>query len=371
MSTSRRTQAATEVAEAAPLYEAGSGMGADARPDPGVFAIGFDRRDRARLHTLVDEIIDSNQWSEGKVLGRFEAAWSAWNELPAAAFSSWTGGALAALEWAGVRGQDVLCPSNTFMATPLAVLKAGGRPVFVDCNRDDLCMSFADFEAKAERLRPRAAVLVHIGGHIAFEVERIAAYCREHGIFLLEDCAHAHGASWDGRRPGSWGDAGVYSLYATKTISAGEGGVLVSRDPELLDFARAYRNYGKPGYEVEGANYRMSEFTAALGLLGIERLPEIVGWKNAVARALLDPRHASRLELPAGMVSGLYKYIVFDRLERSTGRVYDEPCHRIMGHQVDLPNSDWVAEHHSCAPLYYHGPALPEGVPAWQAEVAE
>ena len=78
-------------------------------------------------------------------------------------------------------------------------------------------------------------MLVHIGGHIAFEVEVIADYCREHGIFLIEDCAHAHGASWNGRRAGTYGDAGVYSLYATKTISTGEGGVLVSDRPEVLE----------------------------------------------------------------------------------------------------------------------------------------
>ena len=105
------------------------------------------------------------------------------------------------------------------MATPLAIQRAQGEVVFVDGNRDDLCMSFADFEAKAERHRPRAAVLVHIGGHLAFESERIAQYCRDHGIFLLEDCAHAHGAEWDGRRPGTFGDAGVYSFYATRTTT--------------------------------------------------------------------------------------------------------------------------------------------------------
>jgi dTDP-4-amino-4,6-dideoxygalactose transaminase len=239
------------------------------------------------------------------------------------------------------------------MATPLAALHAGARVEFVDCNRSDLCMSFRSFEAAASKHRPRVAVLVHIGGHIAFEVEQIAAYCREHEIFLLEDCAHAHGASWHGRRAGTYGDAGVYSLYATKTISTGEGGVLVSGRPEVIDYARAFRNYGKPSFEVQGLNFRMSEFTAALGLVQIERLPEIVAWKNRVARASLDPAYPSRLELPAGMVSGLYKYIVFDWLERSTGRVYDEPCHRIMGSAVELPNSDWVARHHSCVPLYY------------------
>ena len=323
------------------------------------FAIGFDPRDRARFHALVDEVIDSGHWSEGEMTRRFEAAWGAYNRLEAVAFAGWTGGALAALHFAGVRGETVLCPSNTFMATPLAVLNAGAEVQFVDCNREDLCVSFSDFQAKVERFKPRAAFLVHIGGHIAFETREIAAYCAENGIFLIEDCAHAHGAEWNGCRAGTYGDAGVYSLYATKTITTGEGGVLVSRRPELIEHARAYRNYGKPSYEVKGLNYRMNEFTAALGLVQIERLPEIVAWKNAVARGRLDPVYgARRLALPEGMVSGLYKYIVFDWLERSTGRVYDEPCHRIMDHQVDLPNSDWVARNHSCVPLYYR----PDGV---------
>ena len=317
------------------------------------FAIGFDPRDRARLHTLIDEVIDSGHWSEGEMNRRFEAAWEDYNGLPAVATGSWSGGAVAALHFAGVQGETVLCPSNTFMATPLAAINAGASVQFVDCNREDLCMSFADFEAKAERYKPRAAFLVHIGGHIAFDTIQIADYCRENGIFLIEDCAHAHGAEWNGVRAGTYGDAGIYSLYATKSITTGEGGVLVSRHAEVIEHARAFRNYGKPTYDVPGLNFRMNEFTAALGLVQIERLPEIVAFKNAVARDELNPRYPSRLELPEGMTSGLYKYIVFDWLERSTGRVYDEPCHRIMGHDVELPNSDWVARNHSCVPLYY------------------
>ena len=284
---------------------------------------------------------------------RFEDAWGSLHGLGSVATGGWTGAALAALDFAGVRGEKVLCPSNTFMATPLSIIRSGGEPVFVDCNREDLCMSFEDFRRKAERHRPRAAVLVHIGGHIAFEVEQIAEYCRAEGIFLLEDCAHAHGASWDGRRAGSWGDAGAYSFYATKTISTGEGGMLVSTDEDLLEHARAFRNYGKPDHRIEGLNLRMSEFTAAIGLVQTGRLDEIVVRKNAVARELLDPAHPSRLELPEGMTSGLYKYIVFSPIERSTGKVYEEPCHRIMGTGDELPNSDWVAENHWCVPIYY------------------
>lgn len=331
-----------------------SSASASTTPDFAKFAIGFDPRDRARFHALIDEVLDSGHWSEGDLTRRFEDAWERHNELPAVALSGWTGGALAALDFAHIgTGDTVLCPSNTFMATPLAVLHVGANVEFVDCNREDLCMSFQDFVAKAEKYKPKAAVLVHIGGHLAFDSQPIADYCQQEGIFLIEDCAHAHGASWNGRKPGSYGDVGVYSLYATKTISTGEGGVLVSKRPDVITHARDFRNYGKPTYQVQGLNFRPSEFTSALGLVQIERLPEIVAWKNDVARSELDPSYPNRLMLPDGMTSGLYKYVVFDWLDRSTGRVYDEPCHRIMGHQVDLPNSDWVARNHSCVPLYY------------------
>ena len=107
------------------------------------FAIGFDPRDRARLHALIDEVLDSGRWSEGEMVGRFEAAWEEWNGVPAVAASSWAGGALAALDFAQVRGETVLCPSNTFMATPLAAIRAGAEVQFVDCNREDLCMSYS------------------------------------------------------------------------------------------------------------------------------------------------------------------------------------------------------------------------------------
>jgi hypothetical protein len=84
-------------------------------------------------------------------------------------------------------------------------------------------------------------------------------------------------------------------------------------------------------------------------------LQEIVNWKNQYAKEILDAQHPGRLQLPEGMASGFYKYIVFDPIEKSTGKVYDEPCHRILKHDVELPNSDWVAQNHWCVPLYYHG----------------
>lgn len=314
--------------------------------------MSFDKRDIPTLHEYWDQIIQSGKWTEGKFTQLFEEKWGAHNGLGSVAFSSWAGAAAAVMEYHSIKNSLVLVPSNTFMATPLSVLNAGGSIQFVDCNRTDLCMSLQDLKTKVEMYRPKAVWLVHIGGHIAFEVGEIAEYCRRSGILLFEDCAHAHGAEWNGKKPGQWGDVGVYSFYATKTCPTGEGGMLVTKDRNLIEFAKQYRNYGKFDYKVRGTNHRMNEFTAAIGVVQTERLKEIVVFKNEYAKKL-DKQFPNRVTLPDGMISGYYKYIVFDPIDGSTGKVYDLPCHRVLGHDTDLPNTEWVARNHWCVPIYY------------------
>ncbi len=318
------------------------------------FTIGFEKADKELLHLMWDEIIETEKWTEGKFTAMFEEKWGDWNDALALTFSSWSGAAMAALEYHGIRGKTVLCPSNTFMATALVNLHLGCRVEFVDCNRDDLCMNFDDLQKKIEQYKPAAVWVVHIGGHIAFRINEIAELCRRNNIVLLEDCAHAHGASWNGKRPGTWGDAGVYSFYATKTVSTGEGGMLVTGDDAMIEFARKYRNYGKPDYGVNGLNLRMSEFNAAIGCVQADRLEDIVAWKTAYAQEHLDPVFKDRVMFPSGMRSGYYKYIVF-RETASTGKVYDTPCHRILGRDYAMPETDWVSKNHWCAPIYYKG----------------
>ena len=319
------------------------------------FTIGFEKEDTKILHQYWDDIIDKHQWSEGYFTKNFEEKWSEYNNLNSVAFSSWGGAALAALEFFNIKGKTVLCPSNNFMATPLAAIKAGNSVEFVDCNKEDLCLSYEDLKGKIDKYKPAAVWVVHIGGHVSFKIEQIAKLCKEEGIILLEDCAHAHGAYWNDKKPGTWGNAGVYSFYATKTISTGEGGMIVTNNKDLVEFAKQYRNYGKFDYKVEGLNYRMNEFTAAIGCVQTARLDEIVAWKNQYAQKYLDPEYPNRVLFPEGMVSGYYKYIVFEEIEKSTGKVYDQPCHKIMKKDYDLPNTDWVAENHWCVPLYYKG----------------
>ncbi len=318
------------------------------------FKIGFDPRDKKRIFECWDEVFASQKWAEGRFTQLFEEKWAKWNGLPAVATSSWAGAAMACLEYFQVGGGKVLCPTNTFMATPLSVVKAGAEVIFADCNRTDLCLSYEALVEAASKHQLTAVWLVHIGGHLAFDTPRIADFCRSRGIVLLEDCAHAHGASWNGKRPGTWGDAGVYSFYATKSISTSEGGMLVSRHQGLIEFAKKYRNYGKYDHQVEGLNYRMSEFTAALGVVQVDRMEEIAAWKNEVAEKYLNTKYPTRLRLAEGMVSGLYKYIVFEPIEKSTGKVYDKLCHTIMKRDGSFPNAEWITQNHWCVPLYYN-----------------
>ena len=312
------------------------------------FAIGFDPRDRARLHALWDEVIDSEQWSHGEMNRRFEEAWAAWNGAAAVACSGWTGGALAALDFAGVRGETVLCPSNTFMATPLAIHRRRRA-------------------ARVRRLQPRgpvhvlrglraqgpsatgraAAVLVHIGGHIAFDerADRRATAATQ-GIFLLEDCAHAHGASLERPQPGHVRRRRRVLVLRHQDGLDRRGRRARLARPRSCSSSRARSaTTASPTTTSTGLNFRMSEFTAALGARADRAAGRDRRLEERRSRASTwTPRTRDRLELPDGMTSGLYKYIVFDPIERSTGKVYDEPCHRIMGTGDDLPNTDWVAE---------------------------
>lgn len=104
------------------------------------------------------------------------------------------------------------------MATPLSVIKVEGRVEFADCNIDDLCLSYGDLKEKIDEYKPAAVWVVHIVGHIAFQIEEIAKLCKGKGIVLLEDYTHAYGASWNGKKSGIWGDVGIYSPKRVSTV---------------------------------------------------------------------------------------------------------------------------------------------------------
>ena len=322
--------------------------------------IPFEEEYRKKFYELEEQIFNSNFWSEGKMQRTFEEKFGEYVKLGARAVSSGGAGLLAILEYVDVHGKDVIVPANTFWADARAVQLAGGNVIFADCNKEDLCLSLEDLKKKVTA-NTKAVIVVHIGGHLAFEIEKIAQYCEEKGIALIEDCAHVHGGWWKGKTGGHYGLAGAYSFYATKTMPLGDGGMVVSKNQDLLKWIEKYRNYGKEVIDghvyyklPDGFNFRINEFTAALGIVQMERLPQILAWKRELAQKY-DQIFENRVRLPEGMESGYYKYIVFDTpLSQETGQVFGpgDLGDVVAGVEANVPNSHWVVEHHKCAPIY-------------------
>jgi dTDP-4-amino-4,6-dideoxygalactose transaminase len=184
-------------------------------------------------------------------------------------------------------GAEVIVPSNTYIATILAIVNAGLKPVLVE---PDIATYNIDPRKIEERLTSKtvALLVVHLYGKLC-DMESIGSICKSRGLKLIEDCAQAHGAAYRGRRAGSFGDFGAFSFYPTKNLGClGDGGALTTGDPDLADRARTLRNYGskvKYRNEVPGVNSRLDELQAALLRVKLRRLGEINEHKRSLAAA--------------------------------------------------------------------------------------
>jgi perosamine synthetase len=320
----------------------------------------FTEENKKELSRCIDEIVATNWWSEGKYTRGFEEAGEECFGMHSVALTN-AGAALYLLyKYAGVQGKDVIIPGNTCWSTVAAAQLAGANIVYADCNREDLCLSYEDLKTRVTK-NTVAVTVVHIGGHIAYDIEKIAQFCKENKLVLIEDCAHAHGALWNGKAAGSWGIGGAYSFYATKTLTTGEGGMVVTSDKNVADWCRIQRNYGKQVVDgkitypqPDGFNFRISELTAAVGCIQMKNMKEILAIKHSLAEKY-DQIFRNRVKLPAGMQSGYYKYIIFNQeITQQTGKVFarDDQCCVIADKQHDLPNCQWIGSSHSCPPIF-------------------
>ncbi|HKQ07282.1 MAG TPA: DegT/DnrJ/EryC1/StrS family aminotransferase [Blastocatellia bacterium] len=175
-------------------------------------------------------------------------------------------------------GDEVIVPAYTFEATAAPVLRLGAVPVFVDVLPDTYCIDAAA-AAAALTSRTRAIIPVHLAMNMA-DMDAISELAARHGLKVVEDCAHAHGARWRNQGAGSIGDAGSFSMQTTKLMTAGEGGVVTTNDDEVFELCQSYVNCGRAsqsdrfGHRRLGFNYRMTEFQAAILLTQLERLAE-------------------------------------------------------------------------------------------------
>jgi len=337
--------------------------------------------DRRQILARIDDALQSGALTLGKTGEAFETAFAGIvGSRFGVAVQSGTSALEIILRSFGVEGREVIVPTNTFFATPAAVIHAGGRPRFADVDTATLALTV---ESVAATVRPETAavVLVHIGGIVSSQTPKIAAFCREHQLVLIEDAAHAHGSTLAGRMAGTFGAAAAFSFYPTKVVTAGEGGMIVTDDETIHRQALQFRDQGKEGFLTNfhvrlGYNWRLSELHAAVGLTQLGRLEEFVAERRRVAHA-----YTRRLAGVAGVEPvmpaadsrpNFYKYVVLldrgvDRLalkralkERFqvslSGEVYETPCHRQPVFQPwaagAFPVAEDVCSRHVCLPIY-------------------
>lgn len=237
----------------------------------------FDATDERALA----EVLASGQWgcTAGNRVSRFEKAFA---DFTGAGFATCVTNGTAALEIAlmavGVGpGDEVIVPPYTFVATATAVLSVGAVPVFVDIEPDTFAMNASRIEA-AISPRTKAVIPVHIAGAPA-DMDAITEVARIHRLRVIEDAAQAHGARWRGAHVGLFGHAGAFSFQSSKNLSCGEGGAIVTNDPEVDRRVWSIHNVGRKRegawYEhpLLGGNYRMTEFQGALLESQLRRLP--------------------------------------------------------------------------------------------------
>ena len=252
---------------------------------------------RPEDYEAVAAVLDSGRLSQGPALLEFERAFADYVGVAAAAgVSSGTAALMLALDAVGVRpGDEVITVSLSFVATANAIVRTGAEPVFVDVRGDDLNMDPARIEAAVTE-KTRAIVVVHLFGQLA-DMSTINEIARKHRLAVVEDACEALGASDANGSAGSFGDVGVFGFYPNKPITTGEGGMVVSRDPEIIETCKKMRNHGRGAdgvYRdaVAGFNFRLSELNAALGVTQLRRLPAALRARAEIAKwyyELLEP----------------------------------------------------------------------------------
>jgi len=322
----------------------------------------------------VTAVLQSGMIAQGRKVAELEERWAAFcGAKHAIALSNGTVALMSI--WAGLGvepGDEVITVSHTFNATVSSILFTGATPVFVDIEPDTYLMDAGRIEA-AITPRTRAICPVSLFGVVA-DMDAIQAIADRHGLLVVEDACQAHGATYRGRRAGSFGYA-AFSLYGTKNMTTGEGGFVTTNDDRLADWIRLYRNQGmkeRYHHDILGYNFRMTDIAAAIGLVQLDKLEKNTARRQAIARRYDEAFADLPIQLPVwpeGRSHVFHQYTIgvgpdrdriVDEMKEagvSCGIYYPIPCHRAayiqeLGIEADLPNTDAAAASSMSLPMF-------------------
>ena len=278
-----------------------------------------------------------------------------------------------------INGKEVILPSNTFIATANAIMNAGGKPVFADCD-DTMCLNYDDAISKITS-DTIAICHVHIGGIVSDAALRLARFCKENNLFFVEDSAQGHGSENNGVKAGTLGIAGGFSFFSTKVMTTGEGGMVVTNEEDLVVKMKSIREFGKvkkgifTNYHTKfGYNWRMQEVSALMGirqLLSIENFikkrtkigelyDSLLGNLESVS-IIRPPIHSRHNYFKYTLVLKNYERADFHKLMESkgvqlSGYIYELPLHKQPVfkdfNDEKLPMSNYYCSKHVCLPIY-------------------
>ncbi|GAL83773.1 pleiotropic regulatory protein [Sporocytophaga myxococcoides] len=323
-----------------------------------------------------EEVFEASAFSLGSRVERFEKQFASFCQVKhAVGVDNGTSAIVLALKASGISENDeVLVPANSFIATAAAVSNIGGVPVFVDCTPDTWQISPDDAMRKITS-KTKAIIGVHLYG-APFDVNSILKIAEENNLIVIEDCAQAQGATYNGVSVGNFGKAGTFSFYPVKNLGAyGEAGALVTNDEEVSERVRRLRNHGsieKYVHEEIGFNMRMDALQAAFLSVKLNHLDEWNLRRREIAAfyksAIWNPKLNFQY-VPENCHSVYHLYVVttkdrdgfreyLNQHKIGSGLHYPIPCHlqkafSSLGYlKGDLPNSEYLAEHCLSLPMF-------------------
>jgi perosamine synthetase len=294
--------------------------------------------------------------------------------------NSGTSALYAALFAAGIKqGDEVLLPSFTFVATANAVVAAGGKPMFVDIKKDDYTMDVSDLKTKINK-KSRIVIPVHLYGHPS-DIDEIRELTEKHSLDVIEDACQSLGSSYKKKQTGTFGTMGCFSMYASKVLTAGEGGAIATDSDELADKLKMIRNHGMvEGNDTRmlGLNLRLPELSAAVAKVQMQKLDKMLEIRRRNAELLSELLLASskkhEVKIPqetADKKFNWYLYTVAFRDERDNIKnhfvqnkvgatvYYSPPVHKMpfyayAASETKLPSTEWCADHVLSLPVHPH-----------------
>jgi dTDP-4-amino-4,6-dideoxygalactose transaminase len=333
---------------------------------------------REQVDAAWRDVLDQGDFVRGAAVTRFEQQWAAYCGVKhAIGVANGTDALWLTLRALGVRpGDEVIVPTNTFVATVEAVVHAGARPVFVDVDPDTLLMT-ADSVATGLSPRTRVVIAVHLFGQLP-DLDAIMSVARRAGVAVVEDAAQAHGGRWRGARAGSFGIAGCFSFYPGKNLGAfGDGGAIVTSDDALAQTLRTLTDHGRvPGtrntHELIGFNSRLDTLQAAVLSVKLPHLDEWNRRRRAFVRQYRELLDGSGVRMVAEVEGGepVYHLAVAEVPDRErvrealaaegigSGVHYPQPCHQMAPYaafaQTSLPVAEAAAARIVSLPLSPH-----------------